>query len=173
MIRIRQGLLAESELEAIVRPVRTDLDPVNARSRDLGTAAGPKVEERLRRMESMPLGSAVITPAGELAASFLIHVVVMSADEATTSPIVQRVVKNALGRASDLGIESVSMPTLGLGVGNVDPEVAAQVLLELLANHVNEGASPSELEIVVSSDFEEELFTRLLTARISCERGKA
>lgn len=165
MIRVARHRLQESTCEAVVRPIRSDLDPVSAVSRDVGAAAGTGPEERLRRMGSMPLGGAVVTPAGDLEASFLVHVVVMSAEEATTSAIVQRAVKNALGRAADLGIESLAFPPLGLGVGNVEPEVSAEVLLELFAHHLDEGRPPSELEVVVSTDFEADLFERLLSEK--------
>ncbi len=158
MIRVERGSLAESTCEAVVRPVRSDLDPVSALSRDLGALAGPRVEERLRRMETLPLGSAVVTPAGDLPCSFLIHIVVMSAEEGTTSPVIQRAVKNALGRAADFGIESLAMPPLGLGVGTTEPEVAARALVELLADHGRDGLPPDEVRIVVPSDFEADLF---------------
>ncbi|MEM7417681.1 MAG: macro domain-containing protein [Gemmatimonadota bacterium] len=148
-----------------MRPIRTDLDPVSAVSRDVMVAAGSGAEERLRRMDSMPLGGAVITPAGDLASSFLVHVVVMSAEESMTTSIVQRAVKNAFGRAADLGIESLAFPPLGLGVGNVEPEVSADVLLELFTHHLDEGRPPRELEVVVSTDFEADLFERLLSEK--------
>ena len=162
MIEVELGSLLESTCEAVVRPVRSDLDPVSAVSRDLGVAAGARVEDRLRRMGALPVGSAVVTPAGDLPCGFLIHVVVMSPEESTTSPVVQRAVKNALARAADFGIDSLATPPLGLGVGTIEPEVGARVLTELLVDHQREAIPPTELRIVVSSDFETDLFRTIL-----------
>lgn len=167
MIEIERGSLLDCTTEAVVRPVRSDLDPVSAVSRDLGTAAGPDVEDRLRKMGSLPLGSAVVTPAGDLPTTFLIHVVVMSAEESMTSPVVRRAVKNALARAADFGIESLAFPPLGLAVGMTEPEVGARELVDLLVEHRREGAEPTALRIVVSSDFEVDLFRAALNESAS------
>jgi len=110
----------------------------------------------------LPVGGAVLTPAGLLAADYLIHIVVMSHDEPQTSHSIQRALRNGLRRASDWGLESLAVPALGLGAGSLDSEVPARVLVEILANHVNEGVPPLDLTIAVSSDFEVELFEAIL-----------
>lgn len=162
MIRVVQGSILEVEAEAVIRPIRTDLTPVSATSRDLGTWAGEAVEEHLVRLGSLPLGGAVMTPAGKLPCDFLIHAVVMSEDEPQTSANVQKAVQNSLRRATDWAVESLALPPLGLGVGTTEPEVSARALTEILFNHLDQGAAPLDLTVVVTSDFEEELFGRLL-----------
>lgn len=162
MIHVVQGSLLEVEVEAVVRPVRADLSPVSSASRDLATRAGPRVEEHLARLGSLPLGGAVMTPAGALPSDFIIHAVVMSQDEPTTFATVQKAVQNSLRRATDWEVASLALPPLGIGVGTTEPEVAAQALLEILFNHVAEGAPPLELTVVVTSQFEEDLFTRII-----------
>jgi len=47
-------------------------------------------------------------------------------------------------------------------VGTLDPEEAAQVLMQVLLNHLREGVPPSEMVIVVESSYKEELFRRLM-----------
>lgn len=162
MIRIVQGALADQEASALVRAVRSDLAPVNTLSRDVGNAAGTALEERLEKLGEMPLGGAVITPAGALSADFLIHVVVMSGEEPQSALTVQRAVRNGLRRAADWELDSVAMPPLGIGVGNLEPDAAARVLLEILHNHLAEGQPPLDLAVVVGSAFEADLFGRLV-----------
>ena len=58
---------------------------------------------------------------------------------------VQRALRNGLRRASDWGLASLALPPFGMAVGAADPEVAARVLVEILFNHLDEGAPPREL----------------------------
>lgn len=162
MIRVHHGSFLDVEAEAFLRPIRTDLSPVSAMSRDVGTGAGDSVEEQLMRSGSLPLGGAVMTPGGDLPWDFLIHVVVMSEDEPQSSATVQKAVRNGLRRAADWALDSIALPPLGIGVGTTEPEVSARTLTEILFNHIDEGSPPLDLTIVVSSSFEAEMFERLV-----------
>ena len=162
MIHVLRGSILEVETEAVVRPIRTDLTPVSAASRDLGTWAGATVEEHLARLGSLPLGGAVLTPAGKLPCDFLIHAVVMSEDEPATPATVRKAVRNALRRATDWDVASLALPPLGIGAGNTEPEDAARELVGILFDHLAEGVRPSDLTVVVTSDFEADLFRRLV-----------
>lgn len=161
MIRVLVGSLSEQVVEGVVRPVQSDFSSVSHASRDLGIAAGEAIEEKLRRVGSLPMGGAVMTPAGGLPCDFLIHVVVSSADEPQSAMTVQKAVRNALRRASDIGLSSLSLPPIGIGVGMTEPEDAARALCELLFEHLDEGETP-EMTLVVSSPYEEEMFTRII-----------
>jgi O-acetyl-ADP-ribose deacetylase (regulator of RNase III) len=162
MIRVLREALADQRVDAVVRPIQSDLSPVSGLSRDLALQAGEKVEEMLSRLGSLPLGGAVMTPAGDLECDFLIHVVVTSPDEEQTSASVQKALQNGLRRAADMGVESLALPPLGIGVGLTEPEVSARSLVETLMNHVDEGVPPSDLTIVVSSSYEFDLFSQFV-----------
>ena len=162
MIRLVLGELVDQETEAVLRPIRSDLNPVTAAARDLLVRAGEAVAERLERVGTLPLGGAVMTPAGALPTSFLIHVVVLSAEEPQTPSSVQKALRNGLRRAADWGIASLALPPLGLGVGAMDPEEAARTLVDILSDHLAEGLPPLDLVIVVASPYEAELFRRLV-----------
>lgn len=171
MIRVARADMAKLPVQGLVRPVRSDLSPVDTTARDLARAAGPDLEERLARVGRLPVGGAVLTPAGSLAADYLIHIVVMSEDEPQSSFSIQRALRNGLRRASDWGLESIAMPALGLGAGSIDSETPAKVLVDLLLNHLDEGAPPLELTIAVSSDFEAGLFERLVDEALRTRRS--
>ena len=111
------------------------------------------------------MGGAVLTPGGALSASFLIHVVVQSPDEPVTASGIRRGLLNALRRASEFGIASLAFPPVGVGPGNLDVEDAARILQEVLSEHHEGGENPRELLIVVESEYEEEVFGRLISGR--------
>lgn len=171
MIQVTREPLARIRVDGVVRPIRSDLTPVNATSRDLWTAAGKAVAERLSNVGSLPVGGAIITPGGALPSDFVIHVVVMSDDEPQTSTTVQRALQNGLRRASDFGMSSLAVPMLGIGVGNTEPETGARALVEILYNHLDEGRPPRELLISVPSSYEASLFEPLVE-ELAGQRGE-
>jgi O-acetyl-ADP-ribose deacetylase (regulator of RNase III) len=162
MIRVVTGDLASQAVGAVVRPIRSDLAPVDALSRDLAAAAGATLDRRLEKIGSMPLGGAVMTPAGDLAADFIIHVVVMSDDDPQSGVTMQKALRNGLRRAADWAIESMALPPLGIGVGTLEAEESARALVEILFDHLEDGQPPRELVIVVGSPYHSDLFTRLV-----------
>lgn len=170
MIRVRVGKLSDQTVEGVMRPVQSDFSPVSHASRDLVAAAGERVEQKLSRVGPLPVGGAVMTPAGDLPCDFLIHVVVSSADEAQSSFSVRKAVQNGLRRASDMGLTSLALPPLGLGAGMTEPEDAARSLCEILFQHVDEG-EPIEITVVVPSPYEEEVFSRMVQELADERRG--
>jgi len=170
VIEVVVGDLASVEVSAVLRPIRSDLAPVNALSRDLARAAGPALEERLERLGGVPVGGAVLTPGGALAADFVIHASVMSEDEPQTALSVQRALRNGLRRAVDWELESLAVPPLGIGAGTMEAEEAARSLVEILFHHLDEGQHPRTITIVVGSEYEAELFGRLVH-EASFDRG--
>ena len=158
MITLRRGSLVDSTTEAILRPVRADLAAVTPGGRELEVAAGPRLEERLASIGATPLAGAIITPAEEHHAAFLIHVVVEAPDERWNLGALERGLTNGLRRVEELAIESLALPPLGTGVGGLDLQEAAPAMLRVLREHLEKSETLSEIEIVVSSEAEKSLF---------------
>lgn len=163
MIRIVVGDLADTTAEAVLRPVSSEWTAVTPAMRRLEVAAGPTVEAQCRTLGELPVGSAVITPAGELSARFMIHVVVRSIDEPVTETGVRRGFQNGLRRLTEWGIAQVAMPPLGTGAGNLDADEAAAIMVPALLEHMRDTGTPKQAEIHVDSDYEREVFERHLT----------
>ena len=173
MIRVLLGDMATLDVHGLVRAVRSDLAPVDAAARDLVALAGPELQDRLEGIGVLPVGGAVLTPAGRLAVQYLIHIAVMSEDEPQSAISIQRALRNGLRRASDWGLESLAVPPLGMGAGSFEPEIPARALVDILFNHLDEGVPPLDLAIVVDSEFESQLFERLVedAARLRASVG--
>lgn len=172
MIGIRVGPLHEVEAEALLRPVSSELAAVTGVGRDVDLRVGEEIHERLRALGTVPVGSAIVTPGGDLPVPFIIHVAVQSSEEAVTEAGIARALLNGLRRASEWDIESVALPPLGTGAGNLDPERSAAVMLPVLAAHLGDEIHPSVVTIVVPNDYEEEIF-RAELARLTEPEGAA
>jgi O-acetyl-ADP-ribose deacetylase (regulator of RNase III) len=160
MIRVLLSELADVEADAIVRSVNSDLTADTAVSRRLELGAGPEMVERIQAMGELPVGGAVITPGGDLPASFLIHVVLQSSDEPVRPGGLHAALLNGLRRAQEWGLSTLAIPPLGTGAGNLEAEESASVMVPLIQEHLSESEFPQQVVVVVSSEYEKDVFHR-------------
>ncbi|MFW5946964.1 MAG: macro domain-containing protein, partial [Gemmatimonadota bacterium] len=90
MIEVRIGDLADATADALIRPVATDFSAVTPAMRRFDGAAGTAVAEQCARLGEIPMGSAVITAAGDLDAQVIVHVAVRSSTENASRPVVRQ-----------------------------------------------------------------------------------
>lgn len=158
MIRVRVGPLHAAEAEAILRPVSSDFAPVTGPGRDVEIRSGEGIRDRLVALGGLPVGGAVVTPGGDLAVPFLIHVVVQSPEEPVTVAGVRRALINGLRRANEWEMDSLALPPVGTGAGNLDPEAAARVMVPVLVEHMHSHPFPRDVILTVPNEYEEEVF---------------
>jgi len=173
VIRIVQGELAAAAAEAVLRPVTAEWTAVTHAMRRLELAAGEVPAEQCRRLGELPVGSAVITPAGDLPAQFMVHAIVRSMDEPVTESGVRRALQNGLRRIVEWGIQHVAMAPLGTGAGNLDADEAAAIMIPVLLEHMQAGGPPAEVEIYVDSEYEKDVFERQLAMHGATSSGGA
>jgi O-acetyl-ADP-ribose deacetylase len=163
MIRVVQAGPGQVRSEAILRSMTSELAADTGFSREVELAAGEEVSRRLQAMGELPVGAAVITPGGDHPASFLIHVVLRSREDPVGAEAVRTGLKNGLRRARELGLESLGLPPLGTGAGNLDPQESAAVMVPvLLDHHRSSSAHPRNVTLLVATPYEEEVFLRAL-----------
>lgn len=167
MIEVRTDDLAFVEADAIARPVDAELRATTPLLRRLEIAGGDALARHLRVNEPLAVGSAVVTPAGALGVELLIHGVVSSDTEPVSRTTVRQAVGNALQRAADWGIEHLAITPFGIGVGNLDIEESAEVTAEVMRRHVQTARYPATITVVVETEFEHELFERLLSGTVA------
>ena len=171
MIEVRREDLVTAEVECVLRSVSSTLEPLTALDGRLGLAAGTEVQERIDQMGELPVGGAVITPAGDLGATFIVHVALQSYEEPVTTTGVRRALLNGLRRAGQLGIETLALPPLGTGAGNLDAEAAADVMLEVIREHSHEQEHPKNVVIMVATDYERDAFASRLKQSTEMDEG--
>ena len=113
MIEVRREDLVAADVECIVRSVSSTLEPLTTIGKEVGAAAGEEMIARIEQLGDLPVGGAVITPAGDLTASFIIHVALQSHEEPVSADSVRKAVRNGLRHASRMGIETLALPPLG------------------------------------------------------------
>ena len=158
MIDVRQEDLVTADVECILRSVGSSLEPLTAIGRAIGAAAGEDLLERMEQIGDLPVGGAVITPAGNLAASFIVHVAVQSHEEPVSVGGVRKALLNGLRHTCRMDIETLALPPLGTGAGNLDAETAADVMFEVLRGHMEGEEYPQEVTVMVTTQYELQAF---------------
>ena len=151
MIEVRVEDLAFYSGNAIIRPATATLGATTPLLRRLELAGGPALLDKLKVSEPLPVGSAVVTAAGGLPVELLVHAIVSSPTERVTRDGVRRAFRSALERARDWQLADVAVPPLGLGAGNLELEVSAEVMADELVRHIRMSSFPRNVTLVAET----------------------
>ena len=155
MIHVVTGDLASTAADAVVRPATTRLEPLTPALRRLDEAAGPKFIEQCRVHRELPPGAAVVTGAGDLAAEFVVHLVLGTAPDTVTTDSVARAIDAALWQCTQWHIATLACPIPT--AGNLSADAALRVLLDAVRGHMRQADHPATVLIVATDDAEHDL----------------
>jgi O-acetyl-ADP-ribose deacetylase (regulator of RNase III) len=126
-IELWNGDICDLEVDAIVNAANVSLWMSTGVSGEIKRAGGDAIEFAAVRQAPIPLGQAVFTPAGRLAAKVIIHAASLDRDRRTNADIIDRAVRSAMTVARDLRVSSIAFPAMGTGVGGFPLDEAARV----------------------------------------------
>ena len=126
-IELWNGDICDLEVDAIVNAANLSLWMSTGVAGEIKRAGGDAIEFAAVRQAPVPLGEAIVTPAGRLAARAVIHAVSLDRDRRTSGEIIDRAVRSAMARARELRVASVAFPAMGTGVGGFPLDEAARV----------------------------------------------
>jgi O-acetyl-ADP-ribose deacetylase (regulator of RNase III) len=163
VIDVRVDDLAFYEGEAIARPVNAMLGATTPVMRRLEQAAGAAFLDQLKLSGELPVGAAVVTGSGGLPVELIIHGVVSSDEEPVTRATVRLALMSALQRAVAFQIRELAIAPFGLGAGNLDIEESADVMVEVLSEHMRRAQYPAAVIIVAETGLEEQVIRSRLS----------
>ena len=126
-IELWNGDICDLEVDAIVNAANLSLWMSTGVGGEIKRAGGDSIEFAAVRQAPVPLGEAVVTPAGQLAARAVIHAVSLDRDRRATAAVIDRAVRSAMARAREIRAVSVAFPAMGTGVGGFPIDEAARV----------------------------------------------
>jgi O-acetyl-ADP-ribose deacetylase (regulator of RNase III) len=145
-IELWNGDICDLEVDAIVSPASTSMWMSTGVAGELKRTGGDAIEYAALRLAPVALGDAVVTPAGRLAARFIIHAVSLERDRRTSGPAIDRAAHSAMARARELGLVSVAFPALGTGIGGFPLDEAASIAVGAVRDELG---TPSSIEHVI------------------------
>ena len=126
-IELWNGDICDLEVDVIVNAASTALWMSTGVGGALKRRGGDAIEFAAVRQGPVPIGSAIVTTAGTLAAQAMIHAVSLDSNRRTSAPAITQAVRSALDRVREMGATSVAFPALGTGVGGYPLDEAAHV----------------------------------------------
>ena len=145
-IELWNGDICELEVDAIVNPTSLSLWMSAGVGGALKRAGGDEIVFAAVRQAPVPLGSAIVTPAGRLAARVVIHAVSLDRDRRTSGPVIEAAVRSAMARAREIGATSIAFPALGTGVGGFPLADAARITVKTVREEL--AASPGIAHVI-------------------------
>ncbi len=158
------GDLTEERVDAIVNAANSRLLHGGGLAGAIVRRGGPSIQEESRRVAPVPVGSAAVTPAGDLPARWVIHAVGPRWGEGDEEAKLRSAVRAALSLAGELGAASVALPAISTGIFGYPKEEGTRVIVEEALAHLCHKSTGS-LRTVRLTAFDRptaELFARAL-----------
>lgn len=146
-----RGDITQAEVDAIVNAANTDLLLGAGVAGAIRRAGGPSIQEECNRIGAIPLGEAAITGAGHLPAQYVIHAAGMHLGGVVSADSCRRATLNSLRRAEEKQLKSIAFPAIGTGVGGLEMEACAGIMLAAVKKHL-EGRTSLERVVFVLFD---------------------
>jgi O-acetyl-ADP-ribose deacetylase (regulator of RNase III) len=140
-VAIERGDISLSDADAVVNAANTTLAMGAGVAGALKKRGGVVIEEEAMRLGPVEIGDAVLTTAGNLPATHVIHAAVMGPDLKTDPEIIGQATQAVLALADKRKLASLAFPALGTGVGHVPPSLAADAMLAVVVSHLKAGGS--------------------------------
>lgn len=129
-IEVVAGDIVLQETVAVVNAANNHLWMGGGVAGAIKRAGGTAIETEAISKGPVEVGDAVVTGAGSLKARYVIHAAVMGQDSHTNEIKIRNATRSALKAAEIHGIESVSFPALGTGIGGFSIHHCARIMIE-------------------------------------------
>lgn len=154
-LELLEGDITELEVDAIVNAANDKLQLGSGVAGAIREKGGPSIQKECDRIGSTPVGTAVITGAGELNAKHVIHAVGPKMGEGDEDRKLSSAVRASLALADRHGLKSIALPAISTGVFGYPVDRCARVTLTEIHRYLQGG---TKLERVVVSLFSDETF---------------
>ncbi len=153
-IVIERGDITDWEVDAIVNAANSHLWMGAGVAGAIKKKGGVIIEEEAVRQGPIEVGEAIVTTAGNLAATHVIHAAAMGQDLKTDAQKIAQATRASLALAEKHKLSSMAFPALGTGVGGFPPTQAAESMLGAVLDHLK--AFRTSLQKVVFVLYQEE-----------------
>ncbi|HST25387.1 MAG TPA: macro domain-containing protein [Gaiellaceae bacterium] len=128
-LEVVDGDIAALDVDAIANAANDHLWMGAGVAGAIKRAGGEEIEREAIVKGPIPVGTAVATGAGRLAARHVIHGAVMGQDLRTSAELIRRTTRSCLDLADELGCESLALPAFGTGVGGFPLAECARLMV--------------------------------------------
>jgi O-acetyl-ADP-ribose deacetylase (regulator of RNase III) len=157
-IEVQQADITRLEVDAIANAANTELRHGGGVAGAISRAGGPSVQDESEERAPIDLGEAIETTAGEMPCHWVIHAATMELGGPTSAEIIHRATANTLAKADELGAKSLALVAFGTGVGGFPLAEAAQIEVDEVRRHLDQGSGLERVIFAVRGDDAEAAF---------------
>ncbi len=133
-VLIGVGDITEEAVDAIVNAANSRLQHGGGVARAIVKKGGAIIQEESNRIGYVPVGQVAVTRAGQLPARYVIHAVGPRWGEGNEEEKLRSAVWNALQKAEELGLQSIALPAISMGIFGFPKELGTRILLETVVD---------------------------------------
>lgn len=148
-IEIIKGDITNQRVDAIVNAANNQMIMGGGVAGAIKRKGGTEIEKEALSKGPVAVGEAIVTNAGKLPSKYVIHAATMGMDFKTDRDKLEKATQNALTRAEELHISSISFPAFGCGVGRFSPEEACIIMIEKICRHLTRPTSLENIRLVL------------------------
>jgi O-acetyl-ADP-ribose deacetylase (regulator of RNase III) len=161
-LELVQGDITDMEVDAIVNPANEQLQLGAGVAGAIRQKGGASIQEECNRIGSTPVGTAVMTGAGNLKARQVIHAVGPRMGEGDEDKKLGSATRAALAVSDRRGLKSIALPALSTGVFGFPMDRAARIMLTEIHRYLQGGTKLERVVVVLWDDDAFEIWKREL-----------
>ncbi len=173
LISLIKGDITHCRVDAIVNAANSDLQMGGGVAGSIRRAGGESIQAECDRIGGTPVGTAVVTGAGELPARHVIHAVGPIMGEGDEDRKLENATRSSLALADKHKLRSVALPAISSGIFGYPVDRCARKMLSTTVDYLSKGGH--SLEKVVFCLYDERTFAEFsetLTNLARCRAGK-
>ena len=162
LLELMEGDITDLEVDAIVNAANEDLLLGSGVAGAILAKGGESIQRECTRIGGTPVGTAVMTGAGDLLAKRVIHAVGPRMGEGDEDRKLSSAVRSALALADRHGLKSIALPAISTGVFGFPVDRCARILLTEVHRYLQGGTKLERVSVCLNgeenfTDFRKEL----------------
>jgi len=148
VVRLVRGMITDIDIEAFVFDITPNMKLGSGFGSAIQQRGGVVIQKELDTIGACPVGEAVVTQAGALKADYIIHTNGPKFREEDEEGKLRRATQAALRRADEKGIKRLALPPIGTGLYQVPLDLCVRVMVDTVADHLQNKTSLQEVVFV-------------------------
>ncbi len=163
-LELTRGDITTEAVDAIVNAANSALSGGGGVDGAIHSVGGPAIMAECRKIGGCPTGTAVITGAGELPSSYVIHTVgpVYRGGNRGEAELLKSAYMSSLKLAKEHGLHSLAFPSISTGVYSYPTEEAAEIALSTVIDFLKVPSSIELVRFVLFSDSDLRAYSSVL-----------
>jgi O-acetyl-ADP-ribose deacetylase (regulator of RNase III) len=161
-LQLLEGDITELDVDVVVNAANEKLQLGSGVAGAIRDKGGPSIQEECDRIGGTPVGTAVMTGAGNLKAKQVIHAVGPKKGDGEEDRKLASAVRASLALAERQGMRSIAVPAISSGNFGLPMDRVARIILTEVQRYIQGGTKLEQVVVCLHGDEAFETFKREL-----------